>query len=89
MVENTQETLSRGQTPDVILKHIKEHIESWKGVTSEQISITKLSGLSNSCYRVHVESDSAVQPMTLLYRKFECELVDKRVEATIFESMSS
>ena len=89
MVENTQETPSRGQTPDVILKHIKEHIESWKDVTLDQISIAKLSGLSNSCYRVHAESDSAVQPMTLLYRKFECELVDKRVEAAIFESMSS
>ena len=89
MVDSGKLNIPRGQTPDIILKHIKAHVESWEAVTLDQISVAKLSGLSNSCYRVHVEAPSAVQPTTLLYRKFECELIDKRVEATIFESMSS
>ena len=49
-----------------------------------------MSGLSNACYRVHIkdETKAAIEPSTLLYRKFECEICDKKVEATVFKSMS-
>ena len=46
-----------------------------------------MSGLSNACYRVHIK-EGTTEPKTLLYRKFECEIVDKKVEGTIFQSMS-
>ena len=53
------------------------------------MTIKKMSGLSNACYRVELQSDvqlppaqdsgsgDAKQPRVFLYRKFECEIVDK------------
>ena len=63
------------------------------GVTSlDQVQIKKLSGLSNACYRVALkddgEVDAAVEPRVLLYRKFECEIIDKAIEGAIFKAMS-
>ena len=54
------------------------------------LSVSKLSGLSNSCYRVKIEDKSldGVEPNVLLYRKFECDIIDKKMEATVFEVMS-
>ena len=76
--------VERGEKPDVILAHIKEHLPSWATITSvDRLEIKKMSGLSNACYRVHVK-DGGIEPTTLLYRKFECEIVDKKVEGTIF-----
>ena len=45
-----------------------------------------MAGLSNACYRVNIidEAQKQVKPATLLYRKFECEIVDKEVEGIIF-----
>ena len=58
----------------------------------EQIEIKKLSGLSNACYRVALKDEIELSdpnvPRTLLYRKFECEVVDKQIEAAIFRGMS-
>ena len=76
--------VERGEKPDVILAHIKEQVPSWAPITSvDQLEIKKMSGLSNACYRVHIK-DGGIEPTTLLYRKFECEIVDKKVEGTIF-----
>ena len=50
-----------------------------------------MSGLSNACYRVSLKDDVVLNqedPRTVLYRKFECEIVDKAIEAAIFKSMS-
>ena len=51
-----------------------------------------MSGLSNACYKVelkeHVHLPDAEMPRVFLYRKFECEVVDKQVEATLFRCMS-
>ena len=46
--------------------------------------------MSNVCYKVEIIDDKikSMQPHALLYRKFVCEIIDKKVEATIFESMS-
>ena len=80
--------VERGEKPEVILAHIKEHVPSWAPIESiDQLDIKKMSGLSNACYRVHIK-DGGIEPATLLYRKFECEIVDKKVEGTIFQSMS-
>ena len=48
-----------------------------------------MSGLSNACYRVAVNEEvEAGEPRTLLYRKFECEIIDKQIEGAIFKAMS-
>lgn len=92
MVDQTEQKVAvvRGEKYDVILSRIKEKVTSWAPVTLEQLNIKKMSGLSNACYRVHIEDEALKQivPTTLLYRKFECEIIDKKVESTIFKSMS-
>ena len=85
----------RGEKTEVIIARVCEHVEGWaEAVTApEQVEISKLSGLSNACYKVSLKSEVSLPPncqtpRTLLYRKFECEIVNKQVEATLFESMS-
>ena len=46
-----------------------------------------MAGLSNACYRVSVEKPVVV-PDAVLYKKFECKIIDKEVEAVIFKNMS-
>ena len=46
-----------------------------------------MAGLSNACYRVSVEKPVVV-PDAVLYKKFECKIINKDVEALIFKSMS-
>ena len=42
-----------------------------------------MAGLSNACYRV-----SAPNKPTVLYRRFECQIIEKKVEALIFRVAS-
>ena len=42
----------RGQRPETILAHVKEHIPDWAPATLDQVEIRRLSGLSNACYKV-------------------------------------
>ena len=94
MVEQTKNqepnitVVNEGEKPEVILERCQKHIESWKSLRADQIKITRLSGMSNAVYKVSLIDGRAIEPDTLLYRKFLCEVVDKRVEAAIFESMS-
>jgi Choline/ethanolamine kinase len=46
-----------------------------------------MAGLSNACYRVSVEKP-VVFPDAVLYKKFECQIINKEVEAMIFKNMS-
>ena len=83
-----------GETPQVIFERIKEHIPEWGRVLTEldQLEIRRLSGLSNACYKVTLKDSVALpdpqMPRQFLYRKFECQVVDKQVEATLFRCMS-
>ena len=50
-----------------------------------------MSGLSNACYRVKITDQAlkeSVKPNIFLYRKFECEIIDKKIEGTVFQAMS-
>ena len=73
----------RGEKWEVILARIQERVPAWAtAVTSlEQTDIRKLSGLSNACYKVavkeEVQLDDTEAPRVVLYRKFECQIVDK------------
>ncbi len=81
-----------------VLSDIKKHIKSWKDCETLQphnIQLTRLSGLSNACYRVKIlpetgptqekkELLAAVDPQMLLYRLFECAIVDWNMENEIF-----
>ena len=83
----------RGEKPDVILARLRDCFPSWaQEVQSlEQVEISRLNGLSNACYKVELKpevqlpsDDSDECPRVVLYRKFECEIIDKRVESTVF-----
>lgn len=74
---------SSGERPDVIFERIIERVDSWKAVDFKKVSFRRMNGLSNACYRV-----SAPDTVTVLYRKFECKVVDKAVEALIFKIAS-
>lgn len=84
----------RGEKPEVVLANIKEHISAWaESIQSlDQVDIKKMSGLSNACYKVALKADvqlsSPDAPKAVLYRKFECEIIDKQIEAAIFKNMS-
>ena len=49
--------------------------------------------MSNACYKVALKSDvqlppNCQSPRQLLYRKFECKIVNRQIESRLFESMS-
>ena len=55
------------------------------------MEIKRLSGLSNACFRVKIKDQVATnvkEPRTLLYRRFEQELTDRRIEEAIFKTKS-
>jgi len=70
-----------------MFERIKAQLPSWSKVTFEQARIKRMAGLSNACYRVSVEKPVVV-PDAVLYKKFECQIIDKDVEAMIFKNMS-
>ena len=79
----------------MILENIKKHLPSWAEAVNDindQLEIKKLSGMSNSCYKVkldkRVKLSDLSAPRAVLYRKLENEVVDKEIEYTIFKSMS-
>ena len=79
---------------ELIILNIKQHFPAWAAAvqSAQQVQIRKLSGMSNACYKVELAKDIPLTdkavPRTLLYRKFECKIVDRQVEATIFQRMS-
>ena len=57
----------------------------------DQINIKRQSGLSNACFRVWPKDESQLQlgvPRVLLYRRFEQDLTDRRIEQAIFSVKS-
>ena len=89
------ESEERGEREEVIIANVLEHVAGWSDVVQapEHVEIKLLNGLSNACYRVCLKDDvhlppNCQSPRKLLYRKFECEIIDKQVEAALFESMS-
>ena len=87
-----------------IIKNIQDHIPSWNTVNFNisHIKIQKLSGLSNAVYKVNINLDEVqksnnkhyedeiikIEPKSLVYRVFECKIIDKYVEKTVFAFMS-
>jgi hypothetical protein len=46
-----------------VLKDIQQHVDSWgscKALTFEHVKLTRLSGLSNACYRVKIHPEYAL-----------------------------
>ena len=97
MIEKTEEVappVVSGEVDQVMFERTRRHVPLWaEKVTSiDQLSFTRMSGLSNACYRVQVVDKAVLKEVgeidKLLYRKFECLIVDKQVESIIFQSMS-
>ena len=81
------------QQNQIIFDRLTQHVPQWKQSLEDQddLIIKRLSGLSNACFRVKIKDDVALnvsEPRTLLYRRFEQELTDRRIEEAIFKAKS-
>ena len=86
-----EKNILSGEKDDLILQRICDAIPSWsqKNLTLNQVDIKRLSGLSNACYRVSIKKElTFCEPKVVLYRKFECQVIDKNLEAAIFKANS-
>ena len=70
-----------------MIEAIKQHVDSWSDVTIAGVDISKLSGLSNHCYRVILKNELA-EPNAVLFRIFAQDLTDRRIEQKIFAAQS-
>lgn len=86
--------IERGEHPSIILQRVKENYPAWDQtmIGEHQVEIKRLNGLSNACYKVslrdEVQLPDGSASRDILYRKFECEVVDKNMEAALFKSMA-
>ena len=93
MVESNQPK-EKGEKPELILERVKQCFTSWQNSVQSlnQVEIRRLNGMSNAVYKVALKSEVTLSdsedPRVVLYRKFECEIIDKKVESTIFQYMS-
>ena len=83
-----------------IVERVGLHLPEWKYCveSSNDLTIKRLSGLSNACFRVELTRDCLKkvkesgnkQPdlKVILYRRFEQDLTDKRVEQAVFLTKS-
>ena len=68
----TQQTYE--EEKQCILDTIKEYIPAWSTITTSDIDLKRLSGLSNACYMVFVKEGilpNLTEPRKLLFRYFE------------------
>ena len=81
-----------GERSEIILERVKQHVPAWSEVDLSEVAIRRLSGLSNACYRVELKQgvhvDEKECDRIYLYRKFECQIVDKQIEKAISKCMS-
>lgn len=77
------------------MARVKEHVYFWSETETslDQVSITRLSGMSNACYRVALNESVVVsdpnRARVYLYRHFSSKLTnDKKIEETFFRCMS-
>lgn len=59
--------------------------------SADDITIKRLNGNSNACFKVSIEEGLAPQIITnrsLLYRRYEQKIIDKQIEQAIFIAMS-
>lgn len=80
-----------------ILSDIQNHVSSWITLVHiNQITITKLNGLSNACYKVSVNEEELentlqtkdITPQVLLYREFLNQEVNMNIERALFKVFS-
>ena len=67
---------------------IREHLDSWKDLSENDIEFEKLAGLSNAVWKATASKD--VKPKTVIYRAFGKggDLVDRDRENYIFDELS-
>ena len=56
--------VEKGERDEVIIANILEHVAGWSETVQEpeQIEISRLSGLSNACYKVSLKSSIQLPP---------------------------
>lgn len=67
-------------------------MHQWAQLKSfDDIEVKRLNGNSNAVFKVHIKDGlypDITEYRTLLYRRYEQELCDKRIEQAIFKAMS-
>jgi hypothetical protein len=81
--------MDNDQERQIIYDRILLHIPDWASVLSSpnDITIQRLSGLSNAVFKVDLNV-AGQQKKTVLYRRFEQTLTDRRIENTVFQLKS-
>ena len=94
MVENSDSVAvaAPGEDPVIILANIIRNIPTWSqsNPSLDLVEISRLSGLSNACYRVALKDggDGESQAEPLLYRKFLCTVSNRDIEKVVFKTMA-
>lgn len=93
MTYDSSEDNEHGERAEVILARVKEQMQDWRHVSLYDVNISLLNGMSNACYKVFLEPGVELAdpdtPRQVLYRKFENDHIDKKIEEVIFRTMSA
>jgi hypothetical protein len=63
-----------------VMVNIQNTLKTWAQVVLSDVTITRMSGLSNYCVKVQItdrELKQYVEPNVILYRRFESVMADK------------
>jgi len=70
------------------IEAIKAHIESWRGLSPDEMKFERLGGLSNRIWKVS-SIGSSVFPQAIIYRKFNhSQIVDRQKENHILRELA-
>ena len=89
-----EEGKQNGERYETVIARIGKQFTDWRqSVNSlDQVEILRLNGLSNACYRVKLNDNVVLSdpdtPRVVIYRKYECDIIDLHIEKAIFRSMS-
>ena len=89
-----EEGKQNGERLEVVIARIGKQFTDWRQTVHslDQVEILRLNGLSNACYRVKLNDNVVLSdpdtPRVVIYRKYECDIIDLHIEKAIFKSMS-
>jgi hypothetical protein len=72
-----------------IMNEIRANYKPWANVDNGSVTLRRLSGLSNACYKVAItKGNLKIDHKVILFRRFENKICDATFEHLVFKSMS-
>jgi len=76
-----------------IFEHVYKHVPGWSRCLKsfEDLEYKRLNGNSNACFKVSIKEDlhpEVSETRAVLYRRYEQQIIDKKIEQAIFGAMS-